>query len=94
MNSTGVNDSDGGKIVEKNTIKIELMKNGNADTVPEEPATKSVRRWFVVLASFTCNGLIFGLINSVSVIYNELQKNLENDGVDNAATKAGKQVKH
>ncbi|KAK6641620.1 hypothetical protein RUM44_013335 [Polyplax serrata] len=86
-----VKDSNGRGFVEKNPIRIELVKNGNsaaANTQPQEPATKSVRRWFVVLASFTCNGLIFGLINSVSVIYNELQKNLEESGVENASTKA------
>lgn len=89
MNSTGTKDHDDDKFVDKNSFKIEMVKNGNAaDSEPQKPATESRRRWFVVMASFICNGIVFGLLNSVSVIYDDLKKNLESEGVDNAAAKA------
>lgn len=90
MNSSNTKDHEVNKILVENSCRVEAVKNGNVEMVSEEPSTKSFRRWFVVLASFTCNGLIFGLINSVSVIYNELQENLVKNGVENASTKACK----
>ncbi|GLG97453.1 Monocarboxylate transporter 10 [Gryllus bimaculatus] len=41
-----------------------------------------------MVASFLCNGVIFGVINSYSVIFERLQKQLEDAGVENATSKA------
>lgn len=49
-----------------------------------------LRAWLIVLSSFMCNGLIFGVINSYSQVYVELQKILEANGVQEAGGKAGK----
>nr|AZS64102.1 monocarboxylate transporter [Lygus hesperus] len=46
------------------------------------------RAWLVMIGSFLCNGLIFGLINTYSVIYSRLHKDLEADQVPDASSKA------
>lgn len=96
MDPTSASSPDNEKIIEKNDVNIEPVKNGNAEFVREEPPAKNlkVRKWIVLIASFTCNGLIFGLINSVGVIYKELQDNLESQNVTDAATKACKCLIH
>lgn len=52
------------------------------------PPDGGTRAWLVMLASFFCNGVIFGVINTYSVIYVELQKKLEEKGVEDASSKA------
>lgn len=47
------------------------------------------RAWLIVLSSFLCNGLIFGVINSYSLIYLRLQKTLEDNGDPDSSSKAG-----
>ena len=42
-----------------------------------------------MFASFCCNGIIFGTINSYGLIYSALQKRLELAGVDEASSQAG-----
>lgn len=44
----------------------------------------------VVIASFLCNGLIFGFINTYSVLHVEILTIFEKVGVENALTKACK----
>ena len=46
--------------------------------------------WLVMLASFLCNGIIFGTINSNGVIYDELHRILEEEGVENPGARACK----
>ncbi|XP_059473732.1 monocarboxylate transporter 10 isoform X2 [Neocloeon triangulifer] len=55
---------------------------------PWTPADGGFRAWLVVLSSFLINGLIFGIINSYSVIYFDLQKNLEANGIHDSSYKA------
>jgi len=57
---------------------------------PWVPADGGFRAWLVVFSSFLINGLLFGIINSYSVIYFELQKNLEESGISDASSKACK----
>ena len=91
MDPTSASSPDNDKIIEKSEISIQPIKNGNAEFVRTEPPDNiRVRRWFVVVASFLCNGLIFGLINSVGVVYEELQRSLESQNVTDASTKACK----
>lgn len=54
------------------------------------PPDGGCRAWIVMFASFLCNGIIFGTINASGLIYDNLVKQLEADGVSNPATKTCK----
>lgn len=70
-----------------------IEKNGNLNIeVPNGPPDGGVRAYSVMVASFLTNGLFFGVINSYSVIYTVLQKHLNNEGVSNSESRAGKFV--
>ncbi|CAB3371838.1 Hypothetical predicted protein [Cloeon dipterum] len=47
-----------------------------------------MRSWLIVVAGFVINGLMFGTINSYSVIYFELQRVLKESGTIHASYKA------
>lgn len=53
------------------------------------PADGGSRAWAVMLGSFFCNGILFGVINSYGVLYSEFHDNLQRKNVSNAAGKAG-----
>ncbi|XP_023934138.2 monocarboxylate transporter 10 [Bicyclus anynana] len=53
-----------------------------------EPPDGGFRAYMIILASFLTNGLVFGIINSYSVIYNVLQKKLIDEKVSNAESRA------
>nr|CAD7599667.1 unnamed protein product [Timema genevievae] len=53
-----------------------------------DPPDGGARAWLVMLASFMCNGLLFGVINTYSVVYVNLHKKLEEEGVAEASSKA------
>jgi hypothetical protein len=55
---------------------------------PAVPPDGGTRAWLVMIASFLCNGILFGVINTYSVIYVDLQKKLEDKGVAEASSKA------
>lgn len=57
--------------------------------VPQRRMDGGFRAWLIVFSSFMCNGLIFGVINSYSLIYVELKRRLEFQGVSDASGKAG-----
>lgn len=68
---------------------------GEKVEVRVEPATGvalegGLRGWLVVVASFLCNGIIFGVINSVGVIYGKIQETLLEAGDEDASAKACK----
>lgn len=54
-----------------------------------EPPDGTWRGWVIMLSAFLCNGVIFGIINTYSVIYLRLQKQLEESGDKEASSKAG-----
>lgn len=56
---------------------------------PDRKMDGGIRGWLIVLSSFLCNGLIFGVINSFSLVYGELQRILESHGVADPSSKAG-----
>lgn len=79
-----------------------LLKNGNATVVKVErqqhnedqeeeftPPDGGSRAWLVMLGSFFCNGIIFGVINSYGVIFKELYEDLKMKNVSDASSKAG-----
>lgn len=51
------------------------------------------RAWLVMIGSFLCNGLIFGLINTYSVIFVRLLDDLKADNVADASSKAGECIR-
>lgn len=53
------------------------------------PPDGGPRALIVVAASFMCNGLIFGFINTYSVLNVEILAIFQKNGVDNALAKAG-----
>jgi len=62
-------------------------KQEGTSVVPPDGGT---RAWLVMVASFLCNGILFGVINTYSVIYVDLQKKLEANGVAESSSKACK----
>lgn len=82
-----------------------LLKNGNATVVKVDrhqqshnedqeeeftPPDGGSRAWLVMVGSFFCNGIIFGVINSYGVIFRELYEDLKMKNVSDASSKAGK----
>lgn len=51
------------------------------------------RAWLICLSSFLCNGIIFGVINSYSLVFVRLQKALEDAGDPESSSKAGECVR-
>ncbi|XP_045111368.1 monocarboxylate transporter 10-like isoform X3 [Portunus trituberculatus] len=51
------------------------------------PPDGGVRAWLVMLASFLCNGIIFGIINTSGIIYVKIAAHLKEAGDPNAAFK-------
>uniref|UniRef100_A0A2A4J4T8 Major facilitator superfamily (MFS) profile domain-containing protein n=2 Tax=Heliothis virescens TaxID=7102 RepID=A0A2A4J4T8_HELVI len=63
--------------------------NGNPNNEDQnEPPDGGVRAYMVMIASFIVNGLFFGVINSYSVVYTVLEKQLKNEGVQNSESRA------
>jgi hypothetical protein len=58
-----------------------------------KPKNHGCIAWLTVLGSFTDGGFSMGIVNSFSVIYVELLRILEEEGVENAAYKACKSYK-
>lgn len=54
------------------------------------PPDKGLRAWIVLISAFLCNGVIFGIINTYSVIFLKLQDQLQSAGDTEASSKAGK----
>lgn len=46
------------------------------------------RAYTVVFSSFLCNGLIFGFVNTYSVLYVRIRDTFIQSGVENASSKA------
>lgn len=53
------------------------------------PPDGGSRAWLVMIGSFFCNGIIFGVINSYGVIFKELYEDLKMKNVTDASSKAG-----
>lgn len=65
-------------------------QNGNGNqNATIEPPDGGCRAWIVLISAFLCNGILFGVINSYSVIYMSLQKQLNAQGDTEASSKAG-----
>lgn len=73
-----------------NVLKIEPDSNITNNEDLSGPPDGGLRAYLIVIGSFLTNGLLFGVINSYSVIYTILQKQLQNENVPNSESKACK----
>lgn len=62
---------------------------GKSKSDQSKPPDGGFRAWLIVVCAFLCQGVIFGVINSYSVIHARLQENLLLQNVTGASTKAG-----
>lgn len=58
-----------------------------------EPPDGGIRGYSVMICAFMCNGILFGIINTYSVIYLSLQRQLKESGDELASSKACKWTK-
>lgn len=88
---------------EQESTKQPALKRDRNDTVndseqadasesPQVPPDGGLRAYIIVIASFFTNGLIFGIINSYSVVYIVLLKQLQSQNVEGAEVKACKYI--
>lgn len=56
--------------------------------VEHEPPDGGARAFLVMICAFLCNGILFGIINTYSVIYLSLQRQLQESGDEAASSKA------
>lgn len=64
-------------------------KSLEADNTEMEPPDGGTIAWLVMIGSFLCNGILFGVINTYSVLYEEIYENLSARNVTDASSKAG-----
>lgn len=68
------------------------LQNGKARPGDEDefrPPDGGSRAWLVMVGSFFCNGILFGVINSYGVLQTEFAENLKAKNDTGASSKAG-----
>ncbi|XP_060525192.1 monocarboxylate transporter 10 isoform X2 [Cylas formicarius] len=78
---------------EQNKKFLNTSQNGQITTKiseenDEHPMDEGARAWLVMVASFLCHGILFGVINSYGVFYSEFYARLESQNVSNPSGKA------
>ncbi|XP_019764703.2 monocarboxylate transporter 10 isoform X1 [Dendroctonus ponderosae] len=77
------------RFLENSPQKDTVIGQSRGDAEDDHPpADGGTRAWLVMLGSFFCNGILFGVINSYGVLYNDFNKALVADGVTHASGKA------
>ncbi|CAH1127090.1 unnamed protein product [Ceutorhynchus assimilis] len=66
-------------------VVVPSRHEGDEEQVPADGGT---RAWLVMIGSFFCNGILFGVINSYGVLYDDFYQSLKAQGVPNASGKA------
>lgn len=69
----------------RNCAMGDVEKHGEVRRVVDGGA----RAWLVMLGSFFCNGILFGVINSYGVLYTSIHQDLVDAGDTSASSKAG-----
>jgi MCP family monocarboxylic acid transporter-like MFS transporter 10 len=64
-----------------------VLKN---EAIVHEIPDGGLRGYSVMICAFMCNGILFGIINTYSVIYLSLQRQLKESGDELASSKACK----
>ena len=67
-----------------------VVEKADAKSANFTPPDGGLLAWVIVVASFLTNGIIFGIHNCYGIIYVQLKSQLEQNGVESAATKACK----
>lgn len=73
----------------ENGHSTEETNGGTLAVECRRPPDGGVRAWMVLVSSFLCNGILFGVINTFGVIHFHLHKKLEMEGDKEASSKAG-----
>lgn len=78
-------------IVPKSQVNglTDKSKDAASDQEPHIPPDGGSRAWVVMVSAFLCNGILFGIINTYSVVYMSLQRQLKEQGDEGASSKAG-----
>lgn len=74
-----------------NTLKTTISNNDLTNIqipISIEPPDGGTRAWIVMISAFLCNGVIFGIINSYSVLHSYLQNQLLQEDDTEASSKA------
>ncbi|KAG5322981.1 MOT10 protein, partial [Pseudoatta argentina] len=87
MENTVVSQTDGSAMCRKGDFDDENHANESVNTIVEPP-DGGLRAWMIMIGSFTINGVLFSIINSYSLIYQELQKRLIEAGETEVSSKA------
>lgn len=77
------------KFISNNNVQIVQETNRQDDDEEKKAPDGGTRAWLVMIGSFFCNGIIFGVINSYGVLYTEIQEQLQTAGISEASSKAG-----
>uniref|UniRef100_A0A2M3ZGJ8 Putative monocarboxylate transporter n=1 Tax=Anopheles braziliensis TaxID=58242 RepID=A0A2M3ZGJ8_9DIPT len=78
----------GGSLVVPGDKKTAVPLLDGVHGAVDEPPDGGTRAWLVMVAAFLTNGVLFGVINTYSVIYLTLQKQLNEIGDTEASSKA------
>jgi hypothetical protein len=78
-------------LINNNNVVIVPATKTDKNAVKEDvyaPPDGGFRAYFVMTCAFLCNGVIFGIINTYSVVYMSLQRQLVQSGDELASSKA------
>ncbi|XP_055593221.1 monocarboxylate transporter 10 [Uranotaenia lowii] len=85
INGTIVN----GSVTNGHPLKLAKVESpAQTADLSHEPPDGGTRAWLVMVGAFLCNGVLFGIINTYSVVYLSLQKQLQELGDNEASSKA------
>jgi len=93
MENAVASQTDSSTMCRKGDFDDENHANEPANTIVEPP-DGGLRAWMIMIGSFTINGVLFSIINSYSLIYQELQKRLIEAGETEVSSKAGTKLFH
>ncbi|CAH2229084.1 jg2529 [Pararge aegeria aegeria] len=65
-------------------VNGQVIQGDESSRTCKEPPDGGFRAYMIILGSFLTNGLVFGIINSYSVIYKVLEKNIADEKVSNS----------
>jgi len=76
-------DSSSTSVSDKNSDKLSRTSEGDDN----QPPDGGLWAWLVLLSCFLVNGIIFGIINTFGILFVQLKKDMDEAGVEDAATK-------
>lgn len=86
-------------LIKTSNNDVQILPKNNADKINvcdkknvHEPPDGGFYAYLIMICAFMCNGILFGIINSYSVIYLSLQRQLKDSGDELASSKACKLI--